>query len=173
MAHATAVTPMRPLTPAGGAAGCPTMELYDVDGDANAGDIIIFTGGKADVAADAATVGTIVGVATGDGTAANDPILVALALPGVQFVGHTIEAADDQVGAYAQDVGVKCGVILNTVDSQFCLNIENTTQKVAVGLRYARQNNATQDSDPLTAGVGVTNPRVVFMWIGSFFTDVT
>ena len=176
MATTTGTTlPMKALAPAQGEA-LPTMDLYAAAAAVAIGDVLIMTSGKLVVDNSAPSAGTIVGVAGGvTGGTLNDANVVNLALPGVQFTANVINNATDYTGVYATCIGIKQGII-ESADGAACIDINNTTQMVTYAWYFARQkgtsSDPTQASDKLTAGVGPTNPRVVFTFLSSLFNDV-
>lgn len=176
MATLLATKPMKALAPAQGES-LPTMELSSAAAAIVIGDVLIMTAGKLVVDNSDPNAGTIVGVAGGDGAATlNTPNVVNLALPGVLFSASVIDNVTDYTGVYATCIGIKQGIFASSADSgaHACIDINNVTatELVTYAWRFARQANAAQDSDPLTGGVGVSNPRVEFTFLSSLFNDV-
>lgn len=139
-----------------------------------AGDVVVLTSGL--LVPDNSTppaVGTIVGVALGSRVATNDMIPVALAMPGQLFEANIVDDVTDEVGVFADNIGKNYGII-ESADGHACIDLSETAAGLAPvrTLRYAKQANATQDTHPQTGGVGVTNPRVQFVFISSVFTGI-
>lgn len=160
-------------SPYGGSGGVPTQVLT-ADAAIAQGDVVIAdstaSGRIIETDADPA-LNEIVGVAMGAASAAGDDILVGLALPGVRYTANIVDGDGDVTGALADDILVIHDLI-TSADGYWCLDRTGSTQ-LTYTLGYARQkgtsSDPTQKSGRQTAGVGVTNPRVVFCFISSVF----
>lgn len=167
-----------PMAPAGGMLGTGTVQTFGMTAEDSAitkGDVLIFASEDVDEDNSAPLITTVVGVALEPSSAAKDVILVALALPGQLFEANVIDNASDETGVAADNIGVHRGII-ESADGYACIDLNNTTaaQLVARTLGYARQKNVTQDAAPIaTCGVGVTNPRVYFVFTNGVFAPDT
>lgn len=175
---ANTLMPMAPWGGQGGTLGGAVLEFPATDGSIVAGDVLIFASGKVDEdnTAPLSTLSVICGVALSPSAAADDPVSVAPAFANKLFEANIISATDtDETGVFADNVGVKHGIIESAANDagKACIDISNTTaaQISAHTLFYARQRSpsaANADSRALS-GVGVTNPRVVFCFSASMF----
>lgn len=163
------------LVALGGMSGTGAVQTLGMTAEDSAiaeGDVLVFASEDVDEDNSDPGIGLVVGVALNASAAAKDVILVAMALPGQFFEANSVDEVTDQVGVAAEDIGVHGGIVEST-DGFACFNLAEATNLVAMTVGYGRQTNVTQDSSPLaTAGVGVTNPRVIFGFSsGVFFID--
>jgi len=160
---------MAPSRAYGDAVGFPIEEFQATDNAIVAGDVVIFSSGKVDEDNSAPAYDTIVGVAVEAQGTANAAIRICLALPGVFFEGHVVNGTSNETGVFADNIGTALGIV-ESADGYACLD-QAAGDDIAIATRYAKQiatsTDPTQPDNPLTAGVGVTNPRVVFLFRNS------
>lgn len=177
---ANTIRAMAPWGGQGGTQAGAVLEFPATDGAIAKGDVLIFASGKVDEdnSAPLAQVSVMVGVALEGSSAANDLVRVAIATSGRIFEANFVAGtATDETGVFADNIGVSHGIVESSASAAgFAVIDQNNTtaaQKLAYTLFYARQQNTTQDADQVSSGVGVTNPRVAFVFTSSIFMQDT
>lgn len=175
---ATTTGSTRPIVSVGGVGGtlaAPSETYYAEDTAIAVGDVLIFAAGGGYVDEDnTPAVSAVVGVCTGlfgGLSAQGDPVMVSLALPGHMFEGSLINTTGpaDVVGVQATHIGQNIGISEDS-DGYAQPAINAATDTIWThwwGRQVYGDEGVTQDSDRLTAGVGATNPRVIFSFESS------
>jgi len=186
-----------PLKPVGGAGGTLAVDLLTLECEAsetfNDGDIIaIDTAGSNGAISPASVTGASVasnkvfGVANCktftsaasidvDGDLNDDLIQVYPAWPGRRFAGNIMAGAADVDGVAGTDLRNQFGILLDATDKNWVIDNTDTTDPVTMVIEYVSPQFETLSTDAnyglpkygRHAGVGVTNPRVVFMFLNS------
>ncbi|MEE8489931.1 MAG: hypothetical protein V3S43_06310 [Acidimicrobiia bacterium] len=164
---ATTAGTTRPIVGVGGPGGTAAGVLWHGEAATalTAGDVLIITSnelalGNADPAVD-----VVIGVAAED-AADGDRMMYWPNLPGVRFEANITAAGPvDDVGAKADHILIVAGIQEDGTDGNAVLELGGGGVDLAHTIEWARQHNVTQDADPAISGVGITNPRVVFVFI--------
>lgn len=185
---ATTANTVFPIAAAPGARGTGAVEMATIPCLASVafspGDIVIIDGTTKDATVLNTPTGAIFGVAMckeftsaatidRDGQINEDTVNVALAVAGARFTGNVqLNTTTDLVGVYATCLRVVCDIVVSDTSGYAALSTDATGTEVVFTQEFTSpqyDNVAAVWRYGRTAGVGVTNARVIF----SFLHDAT
>jgi len=180
---------VQPIAAAPGARGTSSVAMATIPCDPSdaflPGDILAINAATRDVSVAAtpvAAAGTIFGVAMcksftsaatidRNGQVNDDLINVALAVADARFAGNVVTGtATDETGVYVDNIRVKLGLIRTDAGggTYFAIEQSSTGVDVVYPLEYVTPQFDTTGQDwqyGREAGVGMLNPRVIFMFL--------